>query len=158
MRKGIISGVLLILVCISCKRSNTEEQNYTEGSATIIADESFAPVLEDQLFIFRDNYPKAHLKMIYKPENELLNQFMNNSGGVVIMSRLLNPAERKVFENKKVVIRVNRFAIDGIALIINQSAEDSVVAVDDIIRVMKGKKGKIKSLVFDNANSSTVRY
>lgn len=96
--------------------------------------------------------------MIYKPENELLNLFMNDSAGVVVMSRLLNSEEKKVFDNKKVVIRVNRFAIDGIALVINQSAKDSVADVEDIIRVMQGKTGKIKSLVFDNANSSTVRY
>ncbi len=96
--------------------------------------------------------------MIYKPENELLNYFMNDSVGVVVMSRSLNPNEKKVFENKKVVIRVNRFAIDAIALIVNQSAADSVVEVSDIINVMQGRKSKIKSLVFDNANSSTVRY
>ena len=158
MRKGIISGVLFILVCISCNWVNTEKQNYTEGTTTIVVDESFAPIIEDQLYIFRDNYPKAHINVTYKPENELLNMFLNDSARVAIMSRLLNAEEKKVFENKKVTIRVNRFAIDGIALVIHQSATDSIATVDDINNVMKGNAGKLKRLVFDNANSSTVRY
>lgn len=158
MRKGIIPGVLFILICIACHGVNKDKQSYTEGTTTILADESFAPIIEDQLFIFRDNYPKAHIKLVYKPENELLNMFLNDSARVVIMSRKLSTQEKKVFENKKVTIRVNRFAIDGIALVINESAKDSIITVDDIINVMKGKKGRIKSLVFDNANSSTVRY
>jgi phosphate transport system substrate-binding protein len=158
MRKIIIPCVLLILGLIACNGVNTPTQGYTQGTTTIIADETFAPVIEDQLLVFRDNYPKADIKVIYKPENELLNSFLNDSVDIAIMSRKLNDREKTIFENKKITIRVNRFAIDGVALIINESAADSIISVEDIINVMQGKKGKIKGLVFDNANSSTVRY
>lgn len=158
MKKGIIPAVLFLLVLMACNGADTPKQTYTEGVTTIIADESFTPVIEDELYVFRDNYPKANIRVIYKPENELLNLFLNDSVRLAIMARQLNEQEKKIFENKRIIIRVNRFAVDGIALIINESAQDSIVDVQDIINVMEGRAGKIKGLVFDNANSSTVRY
>lgn len=143
---------------MACNGADTPKQTYTEGVTTIIADESFTPVIEDELYVFRDNYPKANIRVIYKPENELLNLFLNDSVRLAIMARQLNEQEKEIFENKRIIIRVNRFAVDGIALIINESAQDSIVDVQDIINVMEGRAGKIKGLVFDNANSSTVRY
>src|SRR5690606_39652017 len=51
-----------------------------------------------------------------------------------------------------------RFATDGIALIANGSSIDSVVHVDDIIKKLQGEESSLGTLVFDNPNSSTVRY
>ncbi|HXI00448.1 MAG TPA: substrate-binding domain-containing protein [Sphingobacteriaceae bacterium] len=134
------------------------EQTYTSGIVKIVVDESFEPIIEDQLYVFENTYTKAKIDVLYKPENELLNLFLSDSIQVAILSRKLKPAESRFYENKKINIRVNRFAIDGIALITNKSNADSTAKVDDILAVLKGKPGNIKSLVFDNANSSTVRY
>jgi phosphate transport system substrate-binding protein len=44
-------------------------------------------------------------------------------------------------------------------LISNVASNDTLVALSDVLDFMKGKgQGKIKGLVFDNPNSSTVRY
>jgi phosphate transport system substrate-binding protein len=70
----------------------------------------------------------------------------------------LSENERTHFENKKIKVRVNRFAIDGIALIAHKSIQDSTVTVEDIVKVLKGQASELGNLIFDNANSSTVRY
>jgi phosphate transport system substrate-binding protein len=93
-----------------------------------------------------------------KSENELLNLFLIDSVQVAVLSRLLTPEETKYFEGRNIKVRVNRFAIDGIALISKNPTKDSLVLVQDIIKVLKGFDSPIQSLVFDNANSSTVRY
>jgi len=55
--------------------------------------------------------------------------------------------------------RVTPFAKDGIALIANKSNKDTLIALSDVVDFLKNKnKSKIKGLVFDNPNSSTVRY
>jgi phosphate transport system substrate-binding protein len=123
-----------------------------------LVDESFAPIIEDQEYLFESTYPGAKLDLLMKSENELLNLFLSDSVQVAVLSRLLTPQEAKHFEGKNIKIRVNRFAIDGIALITKNPAKDSLVLVQDIIKVMKGFDSPIQSLVFDNANSSTVRY
>jgi len=149
----------LLFVLLSCQNNDgSVQQSYTSGLEQILVDESFAPIIEDQEYLFESTYPSAKLDLLMKSENELLNLFLSDSIQVAILSRLLTPQETKYFESKNIKIRVNRFAIDGIALITKSPAKDSTVLVEDIIKVLKGNASAIQSLVFDNANSSTIRY
>jgi ABC-type phosphate transport system substrate-binding protein len=142
----------------SCQQNKTEVQSYTSGKEKILVDESLLPIVEDQAYVFESTYGDAKLELVAKSENELINSFLEDQAQIAILSRELTSDERKHFENRKIEIRVNRFAIDGIALIVHQSSSDSVTTVADIIQVLKGEDSSIGSLVFDNANSSTVRY
>jgi phosphate transport system substrate-binding protein len=150
--------VLLAIAFASCQTEQAEKQTYTSGREQILVDESFGPIIEDQAFLFESTYPKAKLDLVLKSENELLNLFLSDSIQVAVISRLLKDDERSHFESKNIKIRLNRFAIDGIALISHNSSKYINVDVSDIIKILKGEPSVLQSLVFDNANSSTVRY
>lgn len=148
-----------IVTLSSCQEKNKKDvQSYTSGKEKILVDESLVPIVEDQAYVFESTYPDAKLKLVTRSENELVNSFLDDSAQVAILSRELTPEERRHFESRKITIRVNRFAIDGIALITHTSVKDSTTTVEDIIKVLKGESSPLGSLVFDNANSSTVRY
>lgn len=143
----------------ACQNSNTSgESTYTTGKVDIVVDESFAPIVEDQAYVFESNYSEGKLNLIFKPENQVLNLFLTDSVRVAILSRELTPTEAKHYESKNIRLRVNRFAVDGIALITQSTNPDSLITVAEIISIMKGQDGENKSLIFDNPNSSTVRY
>lgn len=151
--------LLLVLLFSSCgSKPETVEQTFTSGSISILVDESFAPIVEEEVYVFENTYTKARVNAIYKPETEVLNLFLSDSSRIAILSRMLKPEEARFYENKKIKIRVNRFAIGAIALITHHASADSTVNVEEILDVLRGSPGNIKSLVFDNANSSTVRY
>lgn len=150
--------LLFVIALASCQTEQAEKESYTSGREQILVDESFAPIIEDQAFLFQSTYPKAKIDLVLKSEIELLNLFLSDSIQVAIISRLLEEDERKHFESKNIKIRVNRFAIDGIALISHNSSKYVNVDVLDIIKILKGEPSALQSLVFDNANSSTVRY
>lgn len=151
--------LFFLLVLFSCQnRSGSEKHSYTSGSEQILVDESFAPIIEDQEYLFESTYPDAQLDLVLKSENELLNLFFADSIQVAVLSRLLSPEEIRHFESKQIRVRTNRFAIDGIALITRNPTADSTILVKDIIKLLKGESTSIQNLVFDNANSSTVRY
>lgn len=154
----LLLSVLFVIALASCQTKQAEKESYTSGREQILVDESFAPIIEDQSFLFQSTYPKAKLDLVLKSEIELLNLFLSDSIQVAIISRLLEEDERKYFESKNIKIRVNRFAIDGIALISHNSSKYVNVDVLDIIKILKGEPSALQSLVFDNANSSTVRY
>lgn len=149
-----------LLVLFSCRNNeaSSEKQTYTSGYEQILVDETFAPIIEDQEYLFESTYPNAKLDLILKSENELLNLFFADSIQVAVLSRTLSPEEMRHFESKQIRVRTNRFAIDGIALITKNPAKDSTILVADIIKLLKGESSTIQNLVFDNANSSTVRY
>ncbi len=158
MKKKLSFSVFLFSVlAFSGCRNNSQQQTPTSGSTELVADESFAPILEDELMVFRNSYPRADIRVSFKPENQLLADFLNDKVQIAIMARSLRPSEVRIFDQKNVKVRTNRIAIDGIALIVNRSFPDSTVTVAEIVDILKGKLSS-RSLVFDNANSSTVRY
>ncbi len=153
---------LFILICslllLSCQSGSNTEQTLTAGTTEIVVDNTFEPIIDDEWIVFKSAYPKANIKLTYRTENAVLNSFLNDSIRVAILSRELTKEEKSRFENKKIIVRVNRFAIDAIALIVSKTAADTASTVEDLINTMSGKPSNIKNLVFDNANSSTVRY
>ncbi|MCX2452721.1 substrate-binding domain-containing protein [Pedobacter sp. PLR] len=158
-----LSLILLLFVFVACNRKpktevDTVEQSRTTGSVTILADESFARVLTDQIDVFKTDYPAAEFKVIEGNENKILPTFLNDSIRVMISSRMLTPDEDKMYRNRSIVPKTSRFAIDGIALITNLGSPDSTITVQEVIDILKGKSTTGKKLVFDNAYSSTLRY
>ncbi|MBC7744314.1 MAG: substrate-binding domain-containing protein [Flavobacterium sp.] len=157
MKLKICACILILGFLFSCDNSKAPS-TYTSGSVNILVDETFAPIIEDQAYVFESTYTEGKLNIIYKPENEILKLFLNDSSRVAILSRQLTASEAKFYKNRNIILRINRFAVDGLALITKRGSVDSLITVNEIISVMQGKPNRIKNLVFDNPNSSTVRY
>jgi phosphate transport system substrate-binding protein len=158
--KTLVGFVLLtLLFVLSCqKKSNKTEDTITEGKATFYVDESILPIVEDEVAVFETEY-KAKLNLVSKSESEIVNDMFNDTAKVAILTRTLSVKELKAFQVKKVNPRITPFATDAIAFIKNKSANDTLIALQDVIDFIHGKSvPNIKGIVFDNANSSTARY
>jgi phosphate transport system substrate-binding protein len=158
--KTIVGFLLLSLLFVfSCQQKSQElPDSIIEGKATIYVDESILPIIEDQEAVFETQY-NAKLHLVAKSENEVLNAMFNDTATIAVLTRDLTKEELKVFQSKKINPKITPFATDAVALIRSKASNDSIVALQDVIDFMKGKAvGSIKGLVFDNANSSTVRY
>jgi phosphate transport system substrate-binding protein len=161
MRNSVKLSSLIILVVfiISCNKSNKNNQEtILKGNATLLVDETLKPIMEDQIEIFESKY-EAKIKLDAKSENEVIQALVKDTSSIAVLSRKLNTDELKVFASRKIIPKTTPIAIDAIALISNGNSNDTIVALSDVLDFMKGKvQGKIKGLVFDNPNSSTVRY
>jgi len=156
-----LTGILLLFIALaSCqnKDKKVKEVSRTSGDATFLVDESFGNILDDQIEVFKADYPDAHFKVITGNENKILPTFLNDSVRVIVMSRVLNPEEEKTYTRRGIPVYTSRFAIDGIALITSNDNPDSTVTVAEVIAILNGTSTSGKSLVFDNAYSSTLRY
>ncbi|MEJ5961190.1 PstS family phosphate ABC transporter substrate-binding protein [Pedobacter immunditicola] len=156
-----LTGILLLFIALSsCQNSEEKgtEVSRTVGNATFLVDESFGNILDDQIEVFNSDYPEANLKVITGNENKILPTFLNDSTRVIVMSRVLSPEEEKTYSRRSIPVYTSRFAIDGIALITSNDNPDSTVTVAEVIAILKGTSTSGKSLVFDNAYSSTLRY
>jgi phosphate transport system substrate-binding protein len=156
-----LTGILLLFIVLaSCQNKDKKVTGVsrTAGNATFLVDESFGNILDDQIEVFSADYPDAHVKVISGNENKILPTFLNDSIRVIVMSRVLNLEEEKTYSRRGIPIYTSRFAIDGIALITSNDNPDSTITVAEVIDILKGTSTSGKSLVFDNAYSSTLRY
>ena len=154
-----ISGfAVMVLGCNQKSASKTDKQSIVSGKTKMLADESLFPIVDDEYQIFANNYKQSDIEIIYKPQSELLPLFLNDSINVAVMARELTKSEAKYYEDRKIVIRTTKFAIDGIALITGQQNTDSSITVEDLKQALLGKSKKSTNFVFDNPKSSTVEY
>ncbi|SEB02123.1 substrate-binding domain-containing protein [Pedobacter hartonius] len=153
--------LLPLVLFVACKpkaKKEAVEETRTSGTVKLIVDESFSSVLADQIDVFRVDYPDTKFDLIEGNENKILPAFLKDSVRAAILSRTLTPEEQKAFTKRDVRISTSRFAIDGIALITGNDNPDSTITADEVISMMKGNNPGGVNLVFDNANSSTLRY
>nr|WP_315153292.1 substrate-binding domain-containing protein [uncultured Flavobacterium sp.] len=151
----------LIFLFFNCKKEENEvlnDETILKGKATIYVDETVTPIVEDQVMVFEGSYD-AKFTLISKSESEVLNSLFNKKANIVVLARDLSKKELNLFEQRKIVPKITKFAIDGIAFVSNKSSNDTLIALKDVIGFMKGERSsKIKGIVFDNPNSSTVSY
>ncbi|MDQ7947474.1 MAG: substrate-binding domain-containing protein [Pedobacter sp.] len=153
--------VLALLIGVGCRKKakkNVIAETRTSGKTTLLVDESFARILDDQIMVFKSDYPDATVKTITGNENKILPDFINGKVPMIILSRMLKPGEEAYYKRKQIPIYTDRFAIDGIALITSADNIDTTITVNEVLDILKGTSTSGKQLVFDNAYSSTIRY
>ena len=151
------------------KQKNREEQNtMSSGYIKIAVDQTVQNVIQQVIDVFESLYP-AKIEPIYTTEQEAVELLKKDSVRLAVTARQFTPEELSYFHEKTFRPEAVRIAIDGIAIITNPANKDSVISVKDMKRILAGevvrwdqvfpgsKLGKMQ-VVFDNTNSSIVRY
>lgn len=158
--KLAIFGFFLLLTLQACKqkKADTYTDGWVLGSLKFAADESFAPIVDQEAYVFKALHPKADPQITYRPETDVLRLLLNDSVRVAILSRGLDTDEIKVLKTRNLSPVTQRFAIDAIALIVNKVSNDTTITVAQLKKMLNGQAVSAMNIVFDNPNSSLVRY
>ncbi|TRX42291.1 PstS family phosphate ABC transporter substrate-binding protein [Flavobacterium restrictum] len=158
-KKSAVIAILVVgMLFITCKESTENKETILKGSVSIIVDETLLPIIQDQVQVFESTYD-AKITLIPKSESEALNALFHDKSVIAILARDLTKVEKDNFLQKKIIPKTTLFASDAIAFISNKSSNDTLVAIKDVVSFMNGNQNQaFKGLVFDNPNSSTVRY
>lgn len=163
--------ILLFLVTLSScdRRKITRLDTMTSGKAMIVSDDCFSPIINEEIAVFQGLNPEASITPVYTSEMEAFNLLLKDSIRLLIAARELTVKETNSIKERKLIPRTNKIALDGIALIINNKNHDSIISVSSIGKILTGEikywselypgstLGSLK-VVFDNPNSSTVRF
>jgi phosphate transport system substrate-binding protein len=147
----------------------TSRDTSTTGTIGISVDETFQPIIESQVHTFEGIYKYAKINAQYKAEGHVINDLLNDSTRIAIISRKLNAEEKAVFDQRKLTPRYTKIAIDAVALIVNNKNQDTLLTMNELRDILTGKitawnqlntDSRLKdiAIVFDNNNSSTARY
>ncbi|WP_455592027.1 PstS family phosphate ABC transporter substrate-binding protein [Bacteroides sp.] len=164
-------GAMVLGVLAACSRKPKDglTDTYTSGVIEIAADESFQPIVQEEIDVFEGLFPLAGIVPRYTTEVEAINLLLKDSVRLAITTRTLTKEEMNSFHSRKFYPREIKLATDGLALIVNRQNPDSLISVRDIRRILIGEVQTWKEicpasrlngirLVFDNKNSSTVRF
>jgi len=141
-------------------RKITVTDTPTSGVIQISADESFRPVIEEQVKVFEGTTPGTKINVQYKPEAECLKDlFYDSATRLVIVTRGLSVKEAKYLDDSlHYVPRSERIASDAIAVVVNRESTDTTFTLSQLQQLLSGGAGS-KQLVFDGLTAtSTIRF
>jgi phosphate transport system substrate-binding protein len=156
---------LLLCFCFTACKSDEEKRAelpdmFNRGTIHISCDESFKPVIDEEVKVYESLYPDTKIIVHYKPEAECLKDFMVDSIKLVIATRGYSEGEKNymidsmhVGPDKLIVAR------DIVAVIVNPVAKDSFFTMQEIKALLTGKSKENLIPVFDGTRAtSTVRF
>ena len=164
--------LLISLVFCACNQQKSKDgrtDTYASGEMTLMCDESFSPIIEEELAVFHATYPDAHIKVVYTNELDAFNAIMKQDVHLIVAARNFSEKELSYFKSNTLQPRYFPLGYDGLAFVINKENTDSCIHVDDIKRILSGqvkdwsevnkgsKLGEI-DVVFDNAKSAAVHW
>lgn len=163
---------LFACLCVSCqnkKHKGGRTDTYSSGVASFASDESFSPIIDEEVQLFEFSYPQAMVKPIYTNESDAVTMLLKGKICLAITARDFKAKERQSLEDQTFNPRSFPIAYDGLALIVNKTNGDTCISVKDIANILTGKVTKWSSLnpknnrgdiivVFDNRKSSTVHF
>jgi phosphate transport system substrate-binding protein len=169
MKKGIVYKWLLAMLPVamlfaSCKEDKKvvhPEDTPTKGTIEISVDESFRPVMEEQIAMYETSFPGTKIIAHYKSEVDCFRDFFRDSlNRMVIVTRGLTPKEEKLMtESLGYNPGWNEIASDAIAVVVNKNSGDTLFSLERLQQQLTGKIHREEVMVFDGLNrTSTVRF
>jgi phosphate transport system substrate-binding protein len=161
----------LMIVISSC--NNTRKTGYNEtatrGDIHIVSDDSFQPLIDTEIFTFTHLYPYARITPFYKPEYDVIADFMNDSVKVIVTSKKLTENQIQYLRDTLIIARTTTFAYDALALITNPENNDTILKYETINDIFRNKITRWKQInprsgldkinvIFDNNKSGNIRY
>jgi phosphate transport system substrate-binding protein len=164
----ILFAFIFLTTCRN-KGTNNLPEGPTSGTIRIEADESFQPVIDSQITTFTTLYRNAHVTAAYKPEKEIISDFLNDSTDVIVTSWAPSEELKKQLLNSQVLTKTILVAYDALALILNQSNKDTLLTYENVKDIFTGKITNWKqinpesklgniNIIFDNNKSGNIRY
>ena len=161
LKKGAIVLVFLMCLVAACRSKKTVEPPDTlrKGTIHISVDESFKPVIDEEIKVYQAAYPEATIVAHYKPEAECLRDLANDSIRMVICTRTFSKSEDKfIRDSMHIVPSAMTVAYDAIAVVVHPGAPDSMFTLSEIRDLLSGKNKKLIPVMDGVRATSTVRY
>jgi phosphate transport system substrate-binding protein len=152
---GVCSGLM-----VSCKNKAKNEKGSEDiltGKLPVLVDQTLLPIIQESADVFESSYPNSNLELIARPEIRAINALLADSAYVVVLTRKLTEVEDSYFKKRGIQPKIFQMATDAVVLINNRNSADTIMPQKSVKSLLQGNLAG-QRLIFDNANSSTLRY
>ncbi len=154
--------VLCWLGMVACKSNKTYEDVYDspqKGTIHISVDETFKPVIVEQIKVYQSTYPETHILADYKSEADCFRDLQQDSTRMIIVAKPLTKDENKIYESKlSYSPHTDIIAYDAVSVIVNNEGKDSLFTLEKLIKLLTADSSVTPIAVDGNNATSTVRY
>lgn len=160
--------ICLVIFIVSCfwgctdnsSSQGAEVESTSSGTIRVSVDETFQPVIMEQIKVFESSFPKAKIIAEYKAEADCFRDLQNDSTRMIIVSRGLTNEELNFYKTRlEYKPLYAALAYDAIAVVVHNANPDSVFTINDLNSMLSGSSRKKYNVVVDGKNAtSTVRY
>ncbi len=159
----LIFTLITGMVVFACNQNSSKEGLIADkpdnGTIYISVDESFKPVITEEIKVYESTYPNAHIIASYKAEADCFRDLQKDSTRMIIVAKGLTKDESAVYESRlSYKPEWDILAYDAVDVIVNPASKDSIFTLQRLQDLLSGKDtGKI--MVVDGKNAtSTARY
>lgn len=156
-----ISCFVFFYACSNSPTINPAQDSPTSGSISITVDESFKPVIEQQIKIYEADFPGTKINALYKSEADCFRDlYYDSATRMIIVTRGLSKKEAKFFQDTIAYSPPSDpIAWDAISIVVNKNSTDTLFTLQKLQQLLIGKGNKNQSIIFDGLNAtSTVRF
>jgi len=156
-----ISCFVFFYACSNSPTINPAQDSPTSGGISITVDESFQPVIEQQIKIYEADFPGTKINALYKSEADCFRDlYYDSATRMVIVTRGLSKKEAKFFQDTIAYSPPSDpIAWDAISIVVNKNSTDTLFTLQKLQQLLIGKGNKNQSIIFDGLNAtSTVRF
>jgi phosphate transport system substrate-binding protein len=154
-------GIILIAISFIACSSNPQQSSQdttSAGTIHISAEETFKPILDQQIAVFKSSYPKANIIIEYKSEIECLKDLKLDSTRMIFITRGLNKTEEAAYKSQLgFTPTFGILAYDAVAILVHQNAKDSLFTLADLKERLVGRNPQ--QVVMDGSHlTGVVRF
>jgi phosphate transport system substrate-binding protein len=158
--KFLLIFSLVLWSLTSCESKIKKDGHPQEGTLYVSADESFKPIIDQEIMVFQASYPNAHIKVQYKSEADCFRDLQSDSTQMILVTRA--PFEKEEDYYKKLLghpLLYSVLAYDADALVVNRSAEDSSFSIEQLRKILTDSvRGKYQVVLDGDNATSSVRF
>ena len=159
----------------SCMKYKKPEHTSTSGTPTMVCDNSFENIMNQEVDVFEYQYPDAHILVRYATQAEAFDSLFSLNTRSIVVSRDLTPEEKRGLKakykkerNANINVRSAKIAVDAVAFIVNQKNTCEKLTVSELADIVSGessewndlepsKLGKIR-VILDKTGSSMATF
>ncbi len=158
------AGFILLMLAVTGCNNGIKQVVYdspSQGTINISVDESFQPVIAEQIKVYEALFPGTKIIAHYKTEADCFRDlYTDTSNRMIIVTRGLTKKESRFYDDSLGFTPVSdRIAADAITLVVNSSNNDTLFTMKRLQDQLSGVTGEKGSVIFDGLNAtSTVRF
>ncbi len=151
-----VAGLCILAACGGKTEGPTDTPN--SGTIDIAVDETYKPVIEQQMRVFDSSNPAAKINVHYKSEADCIKDYLAGKVRLILVTRELSEEEQKYAAANGIVPSSLPLARDAVAVIVNRQNADSMLGMAQLRGILTGQYKVPYNVVFDHGGSSTLRF